>query len=202
MPDWAFVRRIEASVRVMIVSFAACFFLSLSLSLALQAFARLYDWNAKNPAGWRKKKLSYVFFVVTSTFMQPDPGAQFPLVKNMCALLALFSFLPWVVSSQSNVCCIVAALLNFRDDKILEHNIFMCCTIHVYCIWLMWLLPFSTGFQAICLYNACRAIIRCGFLPSYMHHDWKIYFGDLARLPIKSKPETEAKKNQNSFRLR
>lgn len=35
MPDWAFVRRIEASVRVMIVSFAACFFLSLSLSLSL-----------------------------------------------------------------------------------------------------------------------------------------------------------------------
>lgn len=137
MPDWAFVRRIEASVRVMIVSFAACFFPSLSLSHLLSVLMLAFTIEMQKIQRDEGKKLSYVFFVVTSTYAA-RPRSAISISQNMCALLALFlSFLPWVVSSQSNVCCIVAALLNFRDDKILEHNIFMCCTIHVYCIWLM-----------------------------------------------------------------
>lgn len=108
--------------------------------------------------------------------------------QNICVLFFSSSlFLRGSCRTKTNVsmyiCCIVTVLLNFRDDKILEHKRFY--VLHNSCLlhccrsvfnWCARSLTLSLS-QSIYLYNACRVKIRCGFLLSRANTiNWEIYF--------------------------
>lgn len=124
----------RSSTRHHCLSFGACFFIH---SVALY-FTILNSREKKSEPEKSHKIIIYVFRCHRHLCIH-ETWSTISISQNMCMCCScccycVFFYHLWVVSSQSNVCCIVAALLNFRDDKILEHNNFMCCTIHVYCI--------------------------------------------------------------------
>lgn len=104
----------------------------------------------------KNKNDCHICVCPASCTVYTNPGSQFPLVK-----IFVFDcfFLPFGRSScraKRNVCCIVAVLLNFCDDKILEHKRFyVCCTIHGF---------IAFGFNAI----AVAAAVSTGSLSRFI----------------------------------
>lgn len=134
----------------------------------------------------KNKNDCHICVCPASCTVYTNPGSQFPLVK---IFVFVCFFLPFGRSScrtKRNACCIVAVLLNFCDDKILEHKRFyVCCTIHGF---------IAFGFNAIAVAAAVSTgslsrfisitLVALQFVAAFVFRlsrslaKWRVYFGD------------------------